>query len=147
MSKLLRALGQIGRCGSIYRLGKLPIEDLPPFHHNLLIEICESPGLSQDRLARQMCLNKSTVTRRLTYLEDHGYVMRTPGTSDKRVLLVAPTEKALALLPDLQRLNEEWSEALTEELTDTELDNLLSTLERLSDRAKALASTVGGEEK
>ncbi len=147
MSNILWDMGQIVRCGAIYRMSRLPEDTPPPFHHNLLITICDRPGLSQDRLARLMCLNKSTITRRLSYLEEHGYVLRTPAESDKRVLLVTPTEKAYALLPRIKALTEEWSRALTEELTQADLDVLLPLLEQLSERARMLASTVGGEEK
>lgn len=146
MSNILWNMGQIARCGGIYRTSRLPEDTPPPFHHNLLITICDRPGLSQDRLARLMCLNKSTITRRLSYLEEHGYVVRMPSESDKRVLLVTPTEKAHELLPRIKALTEEWSDAVTAELSEEELASLRSMLARLAARARGLAEIDGGEE-
>ena len=146
MSNILWDMGQIVRCGAVYRTSRLPEDTPPPVHHNLLITICDRPGLSQDRLARQMCLNKSTITRRLSYLEENGYVLRTPSESDKRVLLVTPTEKAYALLPRIKALTEEWSCTVTEELSEEELQALESMLSRLAARARILAEISGGDE-
>ena len=94
MSNLLWNMGQINRCGGMYRTARLPENAPPPFHHNFITAICAHPGYSQDQLSRLLCLNKSTITRRLTYLEENGFVTRRPSDVDKRVMLVYPTEKA-----------------------------------------------------
>ncbi|MBQ9760195.1 MAG: MarR family transcriptional regulator [Clostridia bacterium] len=147
MSNILWNIGVIHRCGNAYRASKLPDETLPVFHHHFLVAICDRPGSSQDQLARLLCMNKSTVTRRLSYLEENGYVIRRPSESDKRVMLVYPTDRALDLLPKIKRLTLEWSNSVTEALAPEELAELEAVLSRLAARAKALTGMdTGGAE-
>ena len=146
MSKMLKEMGLINRCGGAYRTNRLPCDTLPAFQHNFLIAVCEHPGFSQDQLARHLFLNKSTVTRRITYLEENGYVTRVPSESDKRVMLVYPTERALALLPRINELIDEWGDVLTEGIDPAELAVFQSVLSRLSCRAKALSGMEGDNE-
>ena len=45
-------------------------------------------------MARELNVNKSSVTRQLAILEEKGYVERRGDPKDKRSLLIYPTEKA-----------------------------------------------------
>ena len=67
------------------------------------------------------------MARRLAHLEKCGYVTRTPDENDRRVLLVSPTEKALALLPLLREMSREWNEIITRGFTEEEI-NVFSEL-------------------
>lgn len=126
----------ISRCEGLYRTDKLRGAELGACHHSYVLVICRNPGISQEELARHICINKSGVTRHLAYLEEHGYVSRTHSESDKRVTLVYPTEKMRQVLPDVKRIVEEWNEYLTEGLTEAELAQFRELLERLALRAK-----------
>lgn len=138
MSNILWEMGQINRCGGMYRTDRLPENAPPAFHHNFIIAVCRYPGSSQDQLARLLCLNKSTVTRRLTYLEENGYVTRLPSACDKRVMLVHPTEKALEFLPQITTLTNEWNDAITLGISDDELKTFHSVLSAIARRAREL---------
>jgi len=56
---------------------------------------------SQAEMARQLNVNKSSVTRQLAVLEEKGYIRREPAAADKRILLVYPTQKALDVKKDV----------------------------------------------
>lgn len=131
-------MGQINRCGGMYRTARLPENAPPPFHHNFITAICTHPGYSQDQLSRLLCLNKSTVTRRLTYLEENGFVTRMPSDVDKRVMLVYPTEKAHELLPQITKLTNEWSDAITDGIPAEELETFYAVLSNITARAREL---------
>ena len=138
MSNLLWNMGQINRCGGMYRTARLPENAPPPFHHNFITAICEHPGYSQDQLSRLLCLNKSTVTRRLTYLEENGFVTRSPSDVDKRVMLVYPTDKAHELLPQISKLTSEWIDAITDGIPAQDLAVFYSVLSSITTRAREL---------
>ena len=56
---------------------------------------------SQEEIARELCINKSTVTRNLNCLEEKGYIKRESLPSDKRQFAIYPTEKMQAILPEV----------------------------------------------
>ena len=88
---------RLSRCIAAYRARKVPESELLPHHHSLVFFICKEEGRSQEALAKALFLNKSTVARTLTYLEEKGYVLRRSSEADKRITLVYPTGKRLIL--------------------------------------------------
>lgn len=142
MPAIMRKMNAISRAQALYRAEALQNGELNGCHHSFVLAICHCPGLSQEQLARHICLNKSTVARTLNYLEEAGYVRRTVSPADKRVTLVYPTEKMQAVLPRVREIAADWQNALTEEMSEDELAAFLAVLSRMEERAKAL---IGGE--
>ena len=50
---------------------------------------------SQEQLVKEIYVHKSSVARQLALLEQNGFITRSACPSDRRQLLVYPTEKAL----------------------------------------------------
>lgn len=136
MPTIMRQINMISRCEGLYRTDRLRGAELGACHHSYVLAICRNPGISQEELARHICINKSGVTRHLAYLEEHGYVSRIHSESDKRVTLVYPTEKMRQVFPEVKRIVEEWNEYLTAGLTEAELAQFRELLDRLALRAK-----------
>ncbi len=136
MPSIMRSINIISRCGTMYRADKLDDTELTACHHAYVLAIANHPGISQEALARHICLNKSNVTRTLTYLEDHGFVERHQSETDKRVTLVYPTEKMLAAYQKVKRLANEWNDYLSADLTEEERALFQRTLEKISLRAQ-----------
>ena len=85
MPTIMRQINVISRCEGLYRTDKLRGAELGACHHSYVLAVCRTPGISQEELARSICINKSNVTRHLAYLEEHGYVERRQSESDRRV--------------------------------------------------------------
>lgn len=141
MPSLMWLLNTVSRCASLYHGDRLRNTDLRPPHARCLVGVCRHPGLSQDGLAKHLCLDKSLIARHLAYLEEHGYVTRSPG-ADKRVLLVYPTEKGEAICPRIREIYRDWNAWLISEFTPEEQEQFASLLERARNRA---VSYVNGE--
>lgn len=137
MSEIIRDITEITRCGSQYRTESLAPMGLKACHASYLTEICAEPGISQDRLAGRICINKSNVARQAAILEDGGFITRVPCQSDKRVMRLYPTEKALELLPKINDIMNAWEECLTQGLTDDEQELLATLLARMKTKASA----------
>ena len=142
MASIMRRMNIISRCESIYRTQKLE-EELPGIFHSYILTICTKPGMSQDKLARHLCLNKSNVTRHLAKLEQKGYVERLVSAEDKRELLVYPTEKMQAIYPEVVRITREWNVLVAEGLTEEELSVFHKVLDKMVDKSREI---VYGEE-
>ncbi len=138
MSKFMKMLNNISRSQAIYRQSKISADDLHASHYAFVLSICREPGRSQEELARELCLNKSTVARTLTSLEENGYVKRNALPNDKRQFSVYPTEKMLLVLPKLRKASREWMELLSEGIPEDELVIFNSVLERMQNRAREI---------
>ena len=135
MSQIIRDMTEITRCGAQYRADQLEPMDLKGCHASYLTEICAHPGISQDKLAKRICLNKSNVARQAAILEEKGFVIRVPSATDKRIMELHPTEKTLALLPQISGVLKCWENCITGDLTQEELDQLAALLAKMKARA------------
>ena len=136
MSKFMKMLNNISRSQAVYRHNKISAEDLQTTHYAFVLAICREPGRSQEELAKELCLNKSTVARNLICLEEKGYITRNALPMDKRQFSVYPTEKMLAVLPEIKSASGEWMSLLSEGISEEELEIFNSVLERMETRAR-----------
>lgn len=137
MAKLIRDITEITRCGSQYRAEHLARMGLKGCHASYLLEICTDPGISQETLAKRICINKSNVARQTAALEEAGFVTRSPSQTDKRIMRLYPTEKTLALLPEIRQTLSDWSRYITQDLSPQEREQLASILVKMKGRATA----------
>ena len=135
MSQIIRDITEIARCGAQYRTEALAPMGLKACHASYLTEICAHPGISQDKLAARICINKSNVARQAAVLEEEGFITRTPSASDKRILELHPTQKTLDLLPSISPILSQWEACLTSDLTDEEKETVERILERMKEKA------------
>lgn len=138
MSRFMKMLNNISRSQAIYRHSRISADDLQSSHYSFVLAICRAPGRSQEELARELCVNKSTAARNINYLEEKGYVSRTPLPQDKRQFSVFPTEKALRVLPEIRTASAEWMTLLSQGISQAELDIFDSVLKRMQDKAREI---------
>lgn len=135
MSQITRDMTEITRCGIQYRSDHFASLGLKACHSSYLLEVCQNPGISQDKLARRICINKSNVARQVAALEEDGFILRRPSAADKRVMELYPTEKTLALLPRINELLGCWEDCITHDLSEEEKGLLTTLLTKMKSRA------------
>ena len=138
MQKFMKMLNNISRSQAIYRHSKISADDLQSAHYAFALAICREPGRSQEELARELCINKSTVARNLNYLEENGYIRRESLPADKRQFCVFPTDKMLAVLPEIKAASIKWMTLLSDGIPQDELDTFNSVLERMQKKAREI---------
>lgn len=139
MESLMKYINHTSRCATLYRSAQMCGTGLKGCQHGYIFQVCRNPGISQEQLAKNLSVNKSSVTRQLSALEQNGFVRRSPSDTDRRVLHVFPTEKALAILPQVRTLSKSWNEQVLADFTPAERTLILSLMERVMQRAKTLA--------
>ena len=140
MSKFMKMLNNISRSQAIYRHSRVSADDLQPGHYAFALAICREPGRSQEDLARELCINKSTVARNLNVLEEKGYINRNPLPNDKRQFSVFPTQKMINIIPEIREASLEWMTLLSDGIPQNELDIFNSVLERMQERAREIVA-------
>ncbi|MBP3387584.1 MAG: MarR family transcriptional regulator [Clostridia bacterium] len=138
MSRFMKMLNNVSRSQAIYRQSKVSAADLQGCHYAFALAICREAGRSQEDIARELCVNKSTVARNVNYLEERGYVTREAQKSDRRQVSVYPTEKLLAVLPEIKKVSNEWMNLLSEGIPQAELEIFHSVLSRMEKRAREI---------
>ena len=148
MRGIMKYINRINRStGMVYnqRLREFGINHC---QHPYIIQICRHPGISQEELARAICVNKSNVARQLAVLEADGLLTRTPDPEDRRVMQVFPTEKMEALLPCVREVMGDWNSCLLADFSEEDREKLIAMLEIITERAvKAAEETMGKNEK
>ncbi|MFA6948335.1 MAG: MarR family winged helix-turn-helix transcriptional regulator, partial [Eubacteriales bacterium] len=120
MLSFMKYISVTSRCAMQYRNDMLADTSLSGFQYIYIIEICRTPGISQEGLARAIHINKSNVTRQLDKLENNGYVERSFCPCDRRISEVYPTDKAYDVLPRVRECLHRWNAYLTEDFTEEE---------------------------
>ncbi|MBE6896123.1 MAG: MarR family transcriptional regulator [Ruminococcaceae bacterium] len=136
MLNFMKMMNNISRSQAVYRHSKISADDLQSGHYAFALAICREPGRSQEEIAQELCVNKSTVARNLNYLEEKGYISRKPLLSDKRQFSVFPTEKMLSILPEIKDASIEWVKLLSEDIPKDELEIFDSVLMRMQEKAR-----------
>ena len=135
MSQIIRDITEIARCGAQYRTEALAPMGLKACHASYLLEISAHPGISQDKLAARICINKSNVARQTVILEEDGFILRTPCAQDKRIVQLYPTQKTLELLPEISTILQQWESCLTSDVSEEERLILERVLARMKDKS------------
>lgn len=136
MSKIIRHLTAISRCGVEYRKQYLSNMSIDGRYARYLLEVCDRPGISQEGLSQRLLLDKSTVARQCATFEENGFLLRRPSLEDRRILQLFPTEKTLALLPQLTEAWDSWEALLTEDLSDEEKRIVADLLVKMKVKAR-----------
>ena len=100
-----------------------------------ILSVCESPGISQDKLTGRLMLNKSSVARAIAQLEKAGFLRRDTDPADKRSYRLYPTGKGMAALPEIFRQLDLLAESLTLGFSPQEKAAADGLLQRMSHNA------------
>ena len=138
MPRFMKMLNNISRSQAIYRHNRISANELQTSHYAFVLAICREPGRSQEELARELCINKSTVARNLNFLEVKGFITRNPLPNDKRQFAVYPTKKMLGFLPEIKQASVAWMKLLSEGIPEEELAVFDSVLNRMENRARKI---------
>jgi len=137
MPSFTRNINLISRCAHAYRSDSLEGSGLGASHYFYILQICAMPGISQEQLAKNLYINKSSVTRAITTLEENGFVERRTAEEDKRIVRVYPTARAEEILPEVRQSARAWNQFLLSDLEEEERQRFLETLERVTLKAQS----------
>lgn len=108
--------------------GELPIGQILCLH-----EIYNNEGLSQEKLAGELMVDKATIARCIQRLLEEGYVYRERNATDRRAYGIYLTEKARTEYADINKIFIELEDKMSEKLTDIEKIALIHLLEKICD--------------
>lgn len=146
MATIMRKMNIISRCEAIYRHENSG-DKLPGIYHSYILAICKNPGMPQEKLSKYLCVNKSSVTRHLAFLEKNNYIERIHSDSDHREQLVFPTEKMLNALNEVIDITKKWNSLLAEGISKEELELFNSVMDKMLDKSIKIIYGKEGDDK
>lgn len=145
MIRFMKNINIISRCATQFRGEQLAGIGLNGCHIDYILNICRSPGITQDQLAQTIHVNSSNVTRQLSVLETNGFVERRQSAADKRMVEVYPTTRATGALPRVREVLGLWNDSLTAGLSNEEQASFEDLLDRVARQAERLACGKSAE--
>lgn len=109
----------------------------PPREHGrvrLMNMLKENGELSQREIAEKLDIRPQSLSELLVKMESDGFISRRQDKDDKRVIVVALTEKGEEQLVVLRQANREHAEKLFSPLNDEEKDALIAILKKLTQK-------------
>lgn len=125
-------------------LARRGVEGICPAHGELLRLLDRHGPLSPQRLAALCFKDKSTVSNLVKSLEKAGYVVRAPQPGDGRGVVLALSEKALALKPLLLEVAAAMNQRLFAGLGPAEKEALCGLMDKLWQGIKDQDRDQGG---
>lgn len=116
----MKSFSIIHRFSVMYHIKALKEYHIHGHQMGYILHVCQNPGISQEKLASYLGLNKGSVTKGLRPLIAEGYIQRRQNQKDRRAYQLFPTEKAQELLVKCDQIVEQFSDILTASMSDEE---------------------------
>jgi len=143
VAALADALSRVVRFAALPRFGELIAgragTPLDRSAYVLLVNLLDGPLRIGD-LAEALSLDVSTVSRQVGALETAGLARREPHPSDRRSSLVVISEAGAVAVDAHRRARRAVFAEVLDDVSDAELGQVTSVLNRLADRLEALAA-------
>ena len=106
--------------------------------HSVLVYLFIHKSSNQERIAQYMLLDKGTIARILTKLEDKSLLTRRANPANRRENLISLTEQGLALVTDLAQAAEKLGSSLLADIAPQEQAVFEAVLHQLRQNASQL---------
>ncbi|MCQ2421000.1 MAG: MarR family transcriptional regulator [Clostridia bacterium] len=135
MELLSLDMHDITRCQNQSRREFMAQFELEGLHAKYIEMLCSEPGISQEQLSKKLYVNKSNVARQLSALEKQGWICRAQDASDKRILRVYPTQRAVEIYPKIADMERQWDAFITLGLSEEERQTAAMLLRKMKKQA------------
>ena len=126
----------ISRCTHNYYAREFRKLGISVGQFSFIMGIAENPGISQEKLSRQLMISKSTTALIVQQLLNNGLITRTIDDKDRRIFNLHPTKKTLDLLPKINGIIERCHETILQDVTPIEGAILLELLKKVRVRTE-----------
>ncbi|MDL2236423.1 MarR family transcriptional regulator [Christensenellaceae bacterium OttesenSCG-928-K19] len=115
--------------------------DIKPGLYMYVLCICDHGGISQEELAAELLVDKSSAAKAVKLLIADGFIDRKQNEQDKRAYHLYPSPKAKEYYPIIQKARESAQKELLSGMTPVEADFFIRLLEKLNVERKFLTAS------
>ncbi|MCF8360568.1 MAG: MarR family transcriptional regulator [Prolixibacteraceae bacterium] len=132
-----RIIGELSRAASIYFKSEFRKYSIGHAQIVTLLHISRHEGITQKELAKELNLDKSSITSQLCILEKNGYIIRLTDQKDARIHQIMITDKSRELLVPLKNIFSSWSRILLDGFSEEEKEEAFRLLEKMRENSRA----------
>lgn len=130
-----RWLSILYRYGQVYISKQMEPYDIGSGQYIFLLALYKKDGISQEEISDHLKIDKATTAKAIKRLEGEDYIKRDINFKDKRAYKVFLTQKALDIKPVIKNILKNWSDILSEGLSEDEKSTVLDLLSRMAKNA------------
>lgn len=103
-----------------------------------LSQLYDRDGLTQEKMAAVITVDKAATTRTIQGMEKKGLVRREAHEENYRAKRVYLTDKAKNAEPRIRELQKKWVDFITQDMTQKEAEVFAAQLKKMAQRAKEI---------
>jgi DNA-binding MarR family transcriptional regulator len=130
-----RWLSILYRYGQVYISKQMESYNIGSGQYIFLLALYKKDGISQEEISDHLKIDKATTAKAIKRLEGEDYIKRDINFKDKRAYKVFLTQKALDIKPVIKNILKNWSDILSEGLSEDEKSTVLDLLSRMAKNA------------
>lgn len=115
--KLLKWISVADRLTKAYLDDRFAPLGINSSQHMYLLKICRTPGILQDTLIQSFYIHPSNIVRMVSSLEKSGFLTKEAYEKDKRTCRLYPTQKALDIAEQVQKICDDTEALLMDGLS------------------------------
>jgi DNA-binding MarR family transcriptional regulator len=131
MKEILREIGMIARALDSISNIEFKEYDLTKGQYLYLVQICENPGIIQEKLAEMIKVDRTTAARAIKKLEVNGFIRKKDDPHNKKIKRLFPTEKGKNVYPFIMRENNHSNIVALEGFSEKEVETISILLQRV----------------
>ncbi|WKY48408.1 MarR family transcriptional regulator [Eubacteriaceae bacterium ES3] len=110
-----------------------------------IMNLTEESSINQKSLSEKIIVDEAATTRALKRLEAKGYILRERDALDKRLYRVRLSSEGAEIKPFIQQKLDFWTAKLSQNMNESEIDKMITTLKHMSDYAVSTAKGAKNE--
>ena len=140
---LMNYLSEIVRCGNLFLGRKLKSQNCNYSEHFVMMFLASGRKVNQETIAGYFKLDKGTIAKIHSKMEQKGLVTRTENPENHREKLVSLSLEGINKKESMQNLRVEWDRAIYHDISQGDIQTLNQLLGKLAENAKEAVKSLG----
>nr|WP_319474192.1 MarR family winged helix-turn-helix transcriptional regulator [uncultured Sphaerochaeta sp.] len=110
--------------------------------HSVIMYLSQQESVNQDAISEHLALDKGTIARTLTKLEEKNLVTRVVNNNNRRENLVSLTPYGQSKVDAVMQVSENWDTQVMQGIDAAQQEMFITILSKITKNAKNLTHTV-----
>ena len=132
---LMKYFSIITRCGHAYAARSLQEYEISSAEHSIVTFLFDNKNVNQDTISKHFNLDKGTVAKTLTRLEQKGLISREVNPENHREKIISLTQTAVTKSSIMCEVLNDWDELLYDGISQEEIDLFTSIIKKMARNA------------
>jgi len=133
---ILNDMSMIIRYNHIFMNRSLSHTDIASNEYYLLMYLFSSDEVTQDDISEYFGIDKGSISKTISSLEQKGYVQRQINQENRRSNIITITKKGRSTFSETKKILDQWHQSILHNITKDQLETMGDALEKMACNAK-----------